>query len=115
MRWKPNVQQKAADKLLGGNGHDLVAIAVAVIPPAELELLVLNVEDTIIGDGDAVRIACGVFQNLFRSGERRLGIDHQLDPSGGSQIAQEGAPFLGWTQSCEELQLSCVKGLLEIG
>jgi hypothetical protein len=59
-----NVQQKTADKFFGANGHDLLAIAVAVILAAELNLFVLDVEQTVIGDGDAVRVARRVFQKF---------------------------------------------------
>ena len=63
-------------ELVGGDGHDLLPIVVAIVPPREAHLAILDVEQAIVGNGDAVRIAADVFEDLLRSGEWRLGVDH---------------------------------------
>jgi hypothetical protein len=70
-----DMQQKAADKLIGGEGHDLLPIVVAIVLPSEAHRAVLDVAQAIVGNGDAMRIASDVFEDLLRSSEGRLGED----------------------------------------
>ena len=56
--------------------HRLLLVVVAIVLPAETDLTVLDVEQAIVGDGDAVGIAADVVEHLLGSGERALGIDH---------------------------------------
>ena len=60
-----DVQQEAADELVGGDGHDLLPIVVAIVLPGEADLAVLDVAQAAVGNGDAVRIASDVIENLF--------------------------------------------------
>ena len=56
--------------------HRLLLVAATIVLPAEANLAILDVEDAIVGYGDAVCIAADIVQNLLRSGEGALGIDH---------------------------------------
>ena len=75
-----DVKQEAAQELMGGNGHDLLLAAVSVVSPTEGDAIVFEVQETMVGDGDAVGVAGQVLENVFRSAERRLGIDDPILP-----------------------------------
>ena len=52
-----DMDEKAAQELLGGNGHDLVLAAVSIVSPAEGDAMVLESHEAMVGDGDAMGIA----------------------------------------------------------
>jgi hypothetical protein len=59
-----DVQQKAADELIGREGHELLAILVAIVFPGEAHRAVVDVAQAVIRDGDraigrAVQKCCG--------------------------------------------------------
>lgn len=76
-----DVQQEAANELVDRDGHDLLPIAVPVVLPAETNGVVLDVDEAVVGDGDAVRIAPDIVEHLGRSGEGRFGKDDPLSLS----------------------------------
>src|SRR5437762_1853906 len=87
MRWKPSgdVEQEAADELVGVEGHDLSLVVVAIVLPQEADAAVGESDEAAVGDGDAMGIAGEVIEYLFGSAERPLGID---DPGNGPQRPQ---------------------------
>ena len=60
-------------------GHRLLAIAVAVVLPAEADLAVVHGQQTVVGDGDTVGIAADIVEDLGRPGEGPLRVDHPCD------------------------------------
>ena len=73
-----NVDEEAAQELMGGNGHDLLLAAVGIVSPAEGDAIVLEGHEAMVGDGDAVSVAGQVVENMFGAAERRLGINHPV-------------------------------------
>ena len=73
-----DVQEEAADEFCGVQGHRLLLIPVSVIPPEEGDLAVLQGQDAVVGDGDAVGIAAQISDDLFRGAEGRLAVDDPL-------------------------------------
>src|SRR5258707_11941263 len=109
-----DMQQEAADDLIRRDGHDLLPVVVPIVLPAEANRTVLDVEQAIVGDGDPVRIASDVLQDLLWSGEGWLGVHHPFGPPERSQVAQERTTLPERLQRGEELQLPGVEGLLQI-
>ena len=108
-----DVKQEAADELIGRDGHDLLPIAVPIVLPAETNGAILDIDKAVVGDGDAVRVAADVIEDLFGSAEGRLGIDHPLGLSKGRQIAPEGVALAQGIEAGEELQLTGGEGFLQ--
>jgi len=54
---RQRVKQEPPEKLLGGYGHQPLLVPVRVIFPAEGDLAVGNVDDPVVGDRDAMRVA----------------------------------------------------------
>ena len=57
----------------------------AVILVAEADLAVVDVEQSLVGDGDAMGVAADVVEDLLGTRERRFGID---DPFGSAERAR---------------------------
>jgi hypothetical protein len=76
-----HVHQEAPDELVRVKPHGLPAVRAvdAVVLPAERHAALVEGEQTLVGDGDAVRVAADVVEDLFRSGKRRLGVDDPCD------------------------------------
>src|SRR5258708_5776817 len=81
-----NMDEKAAQKLLGGNGHDLVLAAVSIVSPAEGDAMVLESHEAMVGDGDAMGIAGQVVENMFSTAEGWLGVN---DPVLSAELPEE--------------------------
>lgn len=86
---RDGVLQEAADELLGGKGHGLGLVAVAIILPLESDHAVFQRQDAPVGDGDAVGITAEILQYVLGSAKGRLGIDDPLAFAERSQIAGE--------------------------
>ena len=71
-----NVEEESPNELLGRESHDFLLIVVAVVPPVELDLPVLDIQQSMVGNRDSVGVAAHVFHHLLRSGERRFGVDN---------------------------------------
>jgi hypothetical protein len=47
-------------------------IAIAIVLPAKRHLAVIDIEQAIVGDGDAMREACDILENFFRPSKSGL-------------------------------------------
>ena len=109
-----NVKQEPADEFVCIKRHRLVAVVIAIILPAKLNLAVIDIKQAIIGDGDAVRVACDIFEDYFRSSEGPLGVNHPVLFPDGGDVTQEGIAHPKWFQGRKELQVSGIEGVPEI-
>jgi len=71
-----NVQQKAAQELMSGNGHDLVLSVVGIVSPAEGDAIVLEGHEPMVGDSHAVGVAGQIVENMLGAAEGRLSLIH---------------------------------------
>lgn len=110
---RQNVQQEAADELLGREGRGLVSIAVAVVLPLEGDVSVLDVEQAVVGDGDAVSVPSDVIENLLGTCEGRFRVDHPFLLPQRVEIPVEGLPLAQGLEGGEELELAALEGLTE--
>jgi hypothetical protein len=69
------MEKEAAQKLLGGEGHLSLLIAVGIVLPAEGDLILLEGHKTVVGDGHAMGIAGKITQHMMGAAEGGLGID----------------------------------------
>src|SRR5271166_5349239 len=51
-----NMEEESPDELLGREGHDFLLIVIAVVPPVELDLPVLDIQQSMVGNRDPVEI-----------------------------------------------------------
>src|SRR5207302_1342767 len=110
-----DVEQEAADELVGTKGHHLLLVVVAIILPAEADPALGKTDQAAVGDGDAMGIAAEIIEHLLGSAERSLGVD---DPANGAQGPQPGSEH-GWRgqarQIAKEPELTRIERRLEAG
>src|ERR1039457_4497586 len=78
------MQHESTQKLVGGDGHLALLAAVGIVFPAEGDLAVGNIQNPMIGDGDAVK--CNAPGTEARAPALRTGVWHRppnLDERGG--------------------------------
>lgn len=88
-----DVEEKPPDEFFGRQGHRPDFVGVTIILPPESHLVVLDIEQAVVGDGHAMGIAAHVVPYLLRPGERALGIDHPLRALRLVQAADERRTF----------------------
>src|SRR5437773_6416243 len=87
-----DVEQEAADELVGTKGHHLLLVVVAIILPAEADPALGKTDQAAVGDGDAMGIAAEIIEHLLGSAERELGVDNLANGAQRPQPGSEG----GW-------------------
>lgn len=110
---RQHVDQEPSQELIGRNGHHLLRAAVGVVLPAEGDAIFLKGDEAMVGDGDAVRVASKVVEDMLRSTEGWLGVD---DPLLRVKLSQELGEALGSRKLLEravKLELALNSELLE--
>jgi len=85
------MKQEATQELLGRQGHHSFLIAMGVVLPAESDLVVLEGDEAMVGDGHAMGVAAEIAEHVMGTAKRRFGID---DPGLTEQGTQESAEGL---------------------
>ena len=73
-----HVEEESAQELHCVQGHDALLAAVSIILVAEGNAFLVEGQQAVIGNGDAMGVAAEVAEHLGRSSERWLGIDDPL-------------------------------------
>ena len=73
-----NVREKTADKLHGGQGHQLLFAMIAVIEILEGDSIFANGNDTMIGNGNAEDVASEIFEQFLHAVDGSLDIDFPI-------------------------------------
>ena len=73
-----NVEQKPAQEFLRGDGHGSLFVTASVIPPTEPDVVVIEGNEPMVGDGDSVGIAPEVADHLLGSTEGWFGINNPV-------------------------------------
>src|SRR5262245_59740192 len=72
------MQQEAADKCVGVERHGLDTIALTTVAVGKADAAATYIEEPVVRDGDAMRRAADIVQDLRRAGKGRLGVDDPL-------------------------------------
>ena len=86
-----DVEQEAAQELLGTEGHHSLLITVRIVLPTESKLVMVESHEAVVGDGHAMGVAGEIAEHRMGTAEGWLGVD---DPVVTEQGAQEGAESL---------------------
>ena len=100
------MEQEPPQKFLGGHSHQPFLVLVGIVFPAESDLAVGKVHDPVVGDGDAMRVAGQVMQDVFGPAEWSFGVDHPVLTEQGPQKSMEGFLFAEPFQASGKQQLS---------
>jgi len=113
--WGEEVEQKAAQELLDRQGHEALLVPVGGVSPAEGNLATFQRDETMVGDGDTMRVAAQVTENVLRAAEGRFAVDH---PVLVKQLPQERGENSGLGEKFEiavEAELAVGEGTPETG
>ena len=108
------MEEKSSDEFVCREGHGFLLVDVAVVSPFKFHLAIFDVDDPMIGNGDAVGVAADVVHDLLWPGERWLGVDDPFHVSHQIEMTGESLRILERLKRREELQLAGVEGLLQI-
>src|SRR3954467_14991269 len=108
-----DMQQEPADELAGIERHRFALVAGAVILPAEADATILAREQTAVGDGDPVRVAAEIVENLPGPAERSSGIDDPFDAAQRLDMRAKRGRLAKPREMAEEGQVAGLKGRLE--
>lgn len=82
------MEQEATQEFLRRQRHDSFLISVGIFLPAKTNLVILESDEAVIGNGHAMGVAGEITQHVMRTGKGRLGID---DPVLTEERTQERA------------------------
>lgn len=71
-----HMHEETADELESGDGHDFPTVVVPVVAPFERDIAVVNAEDAMVRDSDAVSIPSEILNDAIGRFEWRFAIDH---------------------------------------
>ena len=87
---REDMKEKTAQELQHGKGEFALLVTVFRVAPAKGDLVLLEIDEAVIGNGDAVRIPAQVAQNLFGAGEGWFAVDHPFLPEEGAKKGGKG-------------------------
>src|ERR1039457_1082021 len=107
------MEHEATQELFGGYRHLALLAAVSVVFPAECDVAVGHGQEPMIGDGDAVGVACQIVEHMLRSAEGAFAVDNPLLTKERSQERGKGSSGGQGTEAAREHQLALMKGVLQ--
>jgi hypothetical protein len=93
-----HMQEKAANKFVGGKLHSCDTRLVTIVLPGEGHVMVGRRDEAMIGDGDTMGIVREITQNLLRPAKRAFAVDR---PVGNAERFQIGGKGIGVGQVLE--------------
>ena len=93
-----DMQQKATQEFIGMQSEKSLLIVVSGIAPAECDLVILQANEPVIGNGYAMGVGAKVTKHLVRAPERCSAIDH---PAGTIKLADQTPKESGLSQPVE--------------
>ena len=110
------MQQEAAHELLGRQGHGFVAgsAVFAIVLPTEGDAAVVQCHEARVGDRDPMGVARQIGENLSRSCEGALGVDHPLALTHWCEPVGEGIGIGQIEVLAEEVKLTVAMGALDL-
>lgn len=70
------MKEEPSYELIGLDSHSLLFIAIGIVPPAEGDIAVLDIEDTIVADRYSMSVSAQILEDTLGAIERRLAIDN---------------------------------------
>src|ERR1039457_3112556 len=107
------MEHEAAQELFGGYRHLALLAAVRVVFPTEVDVAVGNGQEPMIGDGDAVGVACQIVEHILRSAKGAFAVDDPLLTKERSQERGKGFFRSQGTEAAGKHQLALMKGVLQ--
>ena len=108
------MKKEPSDELIGLESHGLLFITIGIVPPAEGDIAVLHLEDTVIADSDPVGISAKVLKDTFSAVERWFAIDNPFLMVELSSEHLKGSGVLQMTDAAGEDKITRFKTAFEM-
>lgn len=72
------MREEAVNKFIGVQGHDFFPVVLSAVAVGEGDLVIGDIEDAMVGDGDAVGVTAEVIENDFGACEGGFGVDDPI-------------------------------------
>jgi hypothetical protein len=108
-----DVEQEASDELDAGEFHGLHARFCGAVLPSKADPFIVDVDDALVGDRNAVGVASEVLEDLGRAAEGGFGVDHPFLPAELGDRACPGLWIAKRLESAVELDLAVAVGFVE--
>ena len=109
---RQDVEQEAAQELLRIERHHSLLITVGIILPTESNLVMLENQEAMVGDGDAMGIAGEIAEHMMGTAEGGLGVDDPVLPEQGAQEGAERFLVGKWLKGSGKSELALLESAL---
>ena len=106
---RQSVKQESVKELDGRKSHRARGIITFPILPPERDLAVVETDEPMVGDGDAVGVARQIVEDMFRPAKGTLRVDDPIDMVQRSDKGAESFRVIERCKITEELQLSPIE------
>ena len=112
---REHVEEHAPDELGRRQRHGLLAgrTGPAIVLVAEAHGAVVEAAQALVADGDPVRVAAEVVEDLLGAGEGSLRVDHPFGLAGRAEVVGEPQGVAEGLQPSGEAQLPGLEGVLQ--
>ena len=112
---RQDMQQEAAQELFGSHSHFAVLATVGIVLVEEGDLAVGDGYEPMVGDGDAMCVACQVVEYMLRPAEGAFAVDYPILTKERPQEGMEGFLFGQWLEAAGKYEFALTKGTLQTG
>ncbi len=107
---RQDMQKEAPQKLLDAKLHHALLVVMGRIAPAKAHLSVRHFDESVIRDGDAMRVIAQVLENVFRATKWSFGVDDPIMAAGLAEEGSKGTRCGQILQLSREMQFAGSKG-----
>lgn len=89
-RDRERVEKKSAEEFVGMKGHDFGVAGITIIFPAERDVIIGDLGQAVVRNGDAVGVAAQITEDMVRPAKRRFGVDNPVGRAETAEKRSEG-------------------------
>ena len=103
------MEQEAAQELFDSKSHESFPVAVCGVAPAEGDVAVGEIDQSGVGDGNAMGVGAEIAQHVGRSSEGGLGVDDPVVAEQHPEPGSEGTWLSKWQKVAVELECASME------
>ena len=109
------MQQEATEELVCVQAHQLLLVAVCGVAPTEVDVVIAQCNESVVGDCDTMRVRAEIAQDVLGTSEGTLGVDDPVVTEEGAQPCCEATRISQMQQAVMESECSVVECRLQPG
>ena len=88
---RKQMEQEATEELVCVQAHQLPLVAVCRVAPTEVDVVIVQCNESVVGDRDAMSVGAEIAQHVLGTSEGTLGVDDPVVTEEGSHPCWEAA------------------------